>query len=69
MIGGDSIFAGRRNAERRARRRRRSAAIGSSLASTLMRDCACRALDALARKRSTKACMCLRCGFLLLRQL
>ena len=27
-----------------------------------MRDCACRALVALARKRSTKACRCLRCA-------
>ena len=32
-----------------------------------MRDCACRALEALARKRSTKACMCLRAASCLTR--
>ena len=57
----------RREQPLRARAGRRAAtssstmaAIGSSLASRLTRDCACRAFDALARKRSTKACRCLR---------
>ena len=36
------------------------AEIGSSLASRFMRDCACAALLALARKRSTKLCRCAR---------
>ena len=37
-----------------------SEVIGSSLASIFKLDCACRALLALARKRSTNACRCLR---------
>ena len=36
------------------------AAIGSIFASILSRDWACTAFDALARKRSTKACKCAR---------
>ncbi len=36
------------------------AAIGFIRSSALIRLCACRALDALARKRSTKDCMCAR---------
>ena len=34
-----------------------TASIGGRRSSALRRDCACRALVALARKRSTKACM------------
>ena len=42
-----------------------SAAIGFIFSSALMRDCACRALEALARKRSTKDFHVLARGFLL----
>ena len=61
MIGGDSGFAGGGNAIGRTSSAT-IAAIGSSFASILSRDCAWRALVALARKRSTKACRCLRCA-------
>ena len=62
MIGGDSGFSGARKVNRPHVVGRPWRSIGSSLASILTRDCAWRALLALARKRSTKACRCLRCA-------
>ena len=58
MIGGDSASgSGKLNA---ATWSSTMAAIGFIRSSALIRLCACRAFDALARNRSTKACMCAR---------
>ncbi len=65
MIGGDSGLSGEGIVISRTSSSMRTS-IGCSLASSLRRDCAWRALVALARKRSTKAVSRLRCGVLLL---
>ena len=59
ISGGASGRAGE-GSVKGATRSAETAATGSSLASRFMRDCACAALLALARKRSTKLCRCAR---------
>ena len=68
MIGGDSGFAGGGISIGRTSSAT-TAAIGSSLASSFNRDCAWRALVALARKRSTNAVSRRRSRLLLLGEL
>jgi hypothetical protein len=61
MIGGDSNFSGGGMMIGRTSSVTIDE-IGCIFASILMRDCAWLAFDALARKRSTKACRCARCA-------